>query len=939
MMKSFSSGNYGHCLRNKPSINLLTRMGKVARYPGEYFDENKQCEFVFGNGAKICSYMPPCRRLWCTTSQGEEYGCRTQHMPWADGTPCGHNMWCIKSSCVLKADTTVEVVVDGGWGEWRNWSACSQSCGGGIREAHRDCDNPVPSGSGLYCIGDRVKYESCNTWKCLSSSDSRLEQCEAFNGNNFNMVGIANDVRWLPKYTGSMCVTIVVQITLILKLLHFTVRGSDRCKLFCRVQDSSAYFLLGTTVTDGTLCGPDTFDTCVNGQCIPAGCDHVLGSGVQLDWCGVCGGDNSTCHEERGFFNRTEYGYNEVVRIPAGATNIEIRQHGFRYNSKDDNYIALKDVDTDQYILNGDFVMSMFRKTIQYGAITLEYSGSDSIVERINSSMPLRKDLAVEVLTVGNLYPPQVYYRYVISKTSKDSYHWQTLSRWSHCDRICNGKQYSKPVCVQESTHMEVQEDLCSYLGPRPEVKSKDCNMHCELRWRVKSRTQCSAKCGSQGTWHISHECVRVMSNGQVVGLAEMFCLKDMKRPDPVGPCSGPPCHEPKAKWIYGQWTSCSVSCGGTGVQTRTAGCFIQDNKSVPDNKCKEKPEVSKSCGTNPCPKWRTGGWTNCNVSCGTGVRQRPYWCQVEEKKIDARYCSSESVPLHIQTCFPRPCASWQVGNWSECKCGVSERKYREVYCQDDRTGSKLTGHICNEHKMPKTEDSCDKLDCNVMFDPRINQVPRAPVETTTSTPRKTTFRWKVGPWKNCSKSCGGGFKGRAVTCFNTALNIPTTDGQCSLYSWKPKVRNTCNHQDCGKWLKGLWSACSVSCDKGIQGRLVSCVSKETGQLLQDKACDPLRKPGVERICPDNPECHHEVPQMSDVEESLHSAWEKGVWSECSKTCGEGVKQRMVICRNRDKTDCDPWKRPVEQMPCNTDPCPRWNFGEWGKVGVSSLDI
>ena len=41
--------------------------------------------------------------------------------------------------------------------------------------------------------------------------------------------------------------------------------------------------------------------------------------------------------------------------------------------------------------------MSMFRKTIQYGGITLEYSGSDSVVERVNSSKPIKKDLVVEV--------------------------------------------------------------------------------------------------------------------------------------------------------------------------------------------------------------------------------------------------------------------------------------------------------------------------------------------------------------------------------------------------------------------------------------------------------------------------------------------------------------------------------------------------------------
>ena len=55
---SSCSANYGHCLQNKPTHNLLDEdKDDVAKLPGEYFDENKQCEFVFGHGSKICSYM------------------------------------------------------------------------------------------------------------------------------------------------------------------------------------------------------------------------------------------------------------------------------------------------------------------------------------------------------------------------------------------------------------------------------------------------------------------------------------------------------------------------------------------------------------------------------------------------------------------------------------------------------------------------------------------------------------------------------------------------------------------------------------------------------------------------------------------------------------------------------------------------------------------
>ena len=65
--------------------------------------------------------QPACSRLWCTTSPGEENGCRTQHMPWADGTGCGAGHWCMKSECVPKEEQ-VKGTVDGQWGEWKRYS-------------------------------------------------------------------------------------------------------------------------------------------------------------------------------------------------------------------------------------------------------------------------------------------------------------------------------------------------------------------------------------------------------------------------------------------------------------------------------------------------------------------------------------------------------------------------------------------------------------------------------------------------------------------------------------------------------------------------------------------------------------------------------------------------------------------------------------------------
>ncbi|MEQ2193435.1 A disintegrin and metalloproteinase with thrombospondin motifs 20, partial [Xenoophorus captivus] len=71
-----------------------------------------------------------------------------------------------------------------------------------------------------------------------------------------------------------------------------------------------------------------------------AGCDHVLNSKARNDKCGVCGGDNSSCKTLAGTFNDAQYGYNAVVRIPAGATNIDIKQVSYSGKPEDDNYLG-----------------------------------------------------------------------------------------------------------------------------------------------------------------------------------------------------------------------------------------------------------------------------------------------------------------------------------------------------------------------------------------------------------------------------------------------------------------------------------------------------------------------------------------------------------------------------------------------------------------------
>ena len=62
--------------------------------------------------------QPKCKRLWCTTTLDEKEGCRTQHMPWADGTPCDKNRWCLRGECEPKNRSLLQRI-DGKWGPWQ----------------------------------------------------------------------------------------------------------------------------------------------------------------------------------------------------------------------------------------------------------------------------------------------------------------------------------------------------------------------------------------------------------------------------------------------------------------------------------------------------------------------------------------------------------------------------------------------------------------------------------------------------------------------------------------------------------------------------------------------------------------------------------------------------------------------------------------------------
>ncbi|KAI1303201.1 A disintegrin and metalloproteinase with thrombospondin motifs 20 [Halotydeus destructor] len=866
----------GECLLDEPSVNLLREslirsdLGEFAefRQPGELFDMDYQCELVFGPTSKICPYMPVCKRLWCTI--GHNGGCRTQHMPWADGTSCGRDKWCLKGECVAISQTS-SYPVDGQWGDWSQFTPCSRDCAGGVQKATRDCDHPRPSNGGKYCVGHRVRYRSCNTQECPPGyGDFREQQCSAFNGKSFDIQGLPQAVRWSAHYTG--------------------ISSADACKLYCNVVGTSAYYLLKNKVIDGTPCLPDSYDVCVNGRCEGAGCDHSLGSDKRPDSCGVCGGDNSTCRLVSGRFDqkRLHYGYNQVTKLPTNSTHIDIRQ--FARHKDDTNYLALKDAH-GKYILNGDFVVSMFRKTIQFGSTTIEYSGSSAQVERINASKPIERDLYVEVLSVGTLQLPEISYQYSTSMDSgneisldlapaKASGIWEK-SEWEECSKECGGGGFQRRHvwCISPLNYSRIGDEHCDKSQRLPHAQT--CNEHpcpekSDFRWYIGPWTKVSPTFPTFTLMLITDLHLRLVLC--ISSKEEKVALRHCgdSAPEMVQACLAtvircPPGHTVEPYSPPATTTVRPVSTSGRPTNRYPPATSITSARST--------ATTTTTTTTTPAPilgRWVYSDWEPCSViSCGEGTQtRRPVCVGVGQ--------SSPNCPAHLQPSIEKrmcskqcPVFSWHAGQWSSCsvKCGRGVMT-RSIECLD-WTQTTVDDHHCAPGSKPKNMKRCIVQDCS--------------------------FTWRTSHWTDCSKYCGPGFETRKVTCHRVDQDgsihakpvrkrkgplmrhtkSPIASGWCNE-SERPTFRRLCNYGSCdgvGAWSPQPWQPCSADCGNGIQKRRVPCINPETRKRIGRSLCKNIERPIRKRKCSVKPCSSNNISCLEIYNRDNHLNGEYDMWS------------------------------------------------------------
>ncbi|XP_035219260.1 papilin-like isoform X2 [Stegodyphus dumicola] len=655
----------------------------------------------------------------------------------------------------------------GPWGPWTQSSDCSRTCGGGIAYQDRICMDIRADGR-YSCIGATRRYFSCNVQECPpGSKEFRSEQCARFNTVPYN----GKYYSWLPYYN-----------------------AEKPCELTCMPNGGSFYARMDRKVIDGTRCRNDgSLDVCVDGQCLPVGCDKILGSRTKEDQCRVCGGDGSSCQVVKGIIDSNDFdvGYNDVLLIPVGATSILIQEV-----KPSNNYLAIRNAAGDFY-LNGKWRIEFSRE--------IRLAGTIFIYERKPQSYLAQETLRARGPTTEPIFIVLLYqepylgisYEYSVPASSKgiypDTYVWITAD-FEACSQTCGGGMQVRPVrCIRKSDRDIVDDKLCD-PALKPDVNSSCNTQPCTASWQIGDWSECSQTCagGSQFRLVVCHQLIE----GNSIIVDEELCQES--KPIFMRACN---LDKECPDWVIGEWSECDSSCG-SGNQTRTVECRSKENDEVMEESLCDlvrKPTDFQNCNLGPCEgvEWIVSDWSGCEGSCSPKMESREAHCANEDGVVfpdDA--CEASKLPE-----LTRPCAKtemcepmWHTSEWTECSvtCGNGVQS-RVVFCG-----------VWQDESVIKIEDkNCDPLK---KFDE---------VQNCSSAPCKGT--WFTGPWNRCSVPCGGGERTRKILCFHEDTVVDVS--QCDPAE-EPFDKETCNMASCDEDEIMIFGGCKDSkygcCPDGI---------------------------------------------------------------------------------------------------------------------------
>ncbi|XP_004640462.1 ADAMTS-like protein 2 isoform X2 [Octodon degus] len=865
------------------------------------------------------------------------------------------------------------------WGEWTKWTACSRSCGRGVMSQERHClqqrRKSVLGAGNRTCTGISKRYQLCSLKECPPDGRSfREEQCVSFNSRVYD----GRTYQWKPLYPDDY-----VHISSKPCDLHCTTVDGQR-QLMVPARDGTSCKLTGlrgVCVTgkcepigcDGVLFSTHTLDKCGVCQGDGSSCTHVTGNyrkgNVQLGYSLVThipagardiqiverkkSADVLALADEAGFyFFNGNYKVDSPKNFNIAGTVVKYRRPMDVYETGIEYIVAQGPTNQGLNVMvwnqNGKSPSITFEYTLlqpppAHGRPPVYYSFSEPASASASASAE-SQELASAGLLGFRQHNASLYGLASSGQLGLDNRLFGP--RGTEVD--------PSPRLGQETNEVYQPTDGGACRGPPGGFRGRNATGTVltgdkdgpEAESRLTSQEFLSANSISDqllGTSSDSKEfglnetgnsifaqgasrgpeaeslyadyeegegAAAYLVNGSYLELSsDRVANTSSEAPFPNASASLPASagnrtHKartrPKARkpgvspadmyrWKLSSQEPCSATCT-TGVMSAYAMCVRYDGVEVDDSYCDAltRPEpVHEFCAGRECqPRWETSSWSECSRTCGEGYQSRIVRCWKMlspgfDSSVYSDLCeATEAVrPEERKTCRNPACGpQWEMSEWSECtaRCGEHSVVTRDIRCSEDE-------ELCDPKTRPVGEKNCTGPPCD--------------------------RQWTVSDWGPCSGSCGQGRTIRHVYC-KTSDGRVVPESQCQAET-KPLAIHPCGDRNCpAHWLAQDWERCNTTCGRGVKKRLVLCMELADGKPLTRSGpeCGLARKPPVESTCFERP-CFR---------------WYTSPWSECTKTCGVGVRMRDVKCYQG--TDivrgCDPLVKPVGRQACDLQPCP-----------------
>lgn len=548
----------------------------------------------------------------------------------------------------------------------------------------------------------------------------------------------------------------------------------------------------------------------------------------------------------------------------------------------------------------------------------------------------------------------------------------------------CDGTLGTQPVdyeCRNAAGQVINNNNCLLSVGQKPNVFSVSCTqpgVTCPGIWRCRNQgSNAYVDCSLPTTWGDCPAPCNTTANEIKTDThtRPIFCVinnvatslsdkcSEPIRPPVIETCYGPVC--PSYTWDVVEDKGCAYQCKDLASQpnaTRSTRprCLENHFLEVAASRCNSatKPAAETfQCPTPLCSafQWRCsanltasplvedGTWytcanpgsfsgslfTPCSRECGSGNRKRVVSCfdmsnPASPVPTDPSHCAAGVTPPLWEVCNTSPCPtySWKEDTAAAVACpaclaadGTTSNVGRRVYkCVNDATGATAASSALCTTPDPSFSFACTAQPC-------------------------PSYVWVIGDYGPCDVECAFGEQKRNVYCAEANQRlVPVTESLCYVEdplkpgsTGKPETTRSCAEPVCDKtvthWEVGPWRPCSADCKKAAadpdptRTRELMCKSG-LGVNLTIESCGTVTRPTLEETC-------NTIP--------CPARWVPSAWSVCDKTCGGGQQTRTYQCMNAAGTEaaevsrCGNTPPPSTVQSCNTQPCPRWLTGDYGK--------